>query len=85
MYIKILNSNLHLTFKFTSPKSTSDYVSNEKRPSAKFHFLLKNAELNKQWIRFVNKRAWLATNRSMLCELYFEDKYLRRCKKCTLK
>ena len=85
MYIKILNLNLHLTFKFTAPKSTSGYVSNEKRPSAKFHFLLKNAELNKQWIRFVNKRDWLATNRSMLYELYFEDKYLRRCEKCTLK
>ena len=71
--------------KFAALKCTSGYVSNEKKPSAKFHFPLKNAELNKQWIRFVNKRDWLATNRSMLYELYFEDKYLRRCEKCTLK
>ena len=53
------------------------------KPSAKFQF--QNAELNKQWIRFVNKRDWLGTKHSMLCELYFEEKYLRRCEKCTIK
>ena len=42
-------------------------------------------ELNKQWIRFINKRDWLATKHSMLCELYFEEKYLQRCEKCTPK
>ena len=48
---------------------------NEKKPSEKFHhFSLRNAELNKQWILFVNKRDRLATNHSMLCELYFEKK-----------
>ena len=57
----------------------------KKIASAKFHLLLENAELNKDWIRFVNKKAWVATNRSMLCELYFEDKYLRQCEICTLK
>ena len=62
----------------------SGYVSNEKKPSTKFHFPLKNAELNKQWIRFVNKRDQLATKHSILCELYFEEKYLRRCEKYTL-
>ena len=56
----------------------------EKRPSTKVHFPLKNAELNKQWIRFVNKRDWLATKHSILCKLYFEEKYLRRCEKYTL-
>ena len=70
--------------KFAAPKCTSAYVSNEKKPSAKFHFSLKNAELNKQRIRFVNKRDWLATKLSMLCELYLEEKYVRRCEKCTL-
>ena len=64
--------------------STSGNVSNEKKQSAKFLFLLKNAELNKQWIRFVNKKDWLATKHSVLCELYCEEKYLRRCGKCTL-
>ena len=52
---------------FAAPKFTFGYVSNEKKPSAKFHFPLKNAELNKQWIRFVNKRDWLATKHSMVC------------------
>ena len=42
------------------------YASNEKKPSAKFHFPQKNAELNKQWIRFVNKKDWLATKNLML-------------------
>ena len=65
--------------KFAALKCTSGYVSNEKKPSAKFHFPLKNAELNKQWIRFVSKRYWLATKHSMLCGLYLEEKYLRRC------
>ena len=54
--------------KFPSPKCTSGYVSNEKKPSAKVNFPLKNVELNKRWIRFVNKRDWLAMKRSMLCE-----------------
>ena len=39
-------------------------------------FHKKNAELNKQWIRFVNKKDWLATKNLMLRELYFEEKYL---------
>ena len=70
--------------KFAAPKCTSGYASNEKKPRSKFHFPLKNAELNKQWIRFVNKRDWPATKHSMLCELYFEEKCLRRREKCTL-
>ena len=63
---------------------TSGYASNEKKQIAKFYFPLKNAELNKQWIRFVNRKDWLATKHSMLCELHFEEKYLRRGEKCTL-
>ena len=35
----------------------------------------------KQWIRFVNRRDWLARKHSVLCELHFEDKYLRRGEK----
>ena len=67
--------------KCAAPKFTSGYASNEKKQMAKFHFPLKNAELNKQRIRFVNRRDWLAT---VLCELHFEEKYLRRAEKCTL-
>ena len=56
-------------------------ASNEKKQIAKFHFPLKNADLNNQWIRFVNRRDWLAT---VLFELHFEEKYFRRGEKCTL-
>ena len=63
---------------------TSGYISNEMKPSAKFHFLLNECGVKKQWIRFNNKREWPATKHSMLCELYFEEKYLQRCEKCTL-
>ena len=55
---------------------------NEKKQIAKFDFPLKNVELNKQWIRFVNRRDWLATKNSVLCELHFEEKYLRQGEKC---
>ena len=58
--------------KCTASKCTFGYASNEKKPSGKFHFPLKNVELNKQWIRFVNKRDWPATKYSIMCELYFE-------------
>ena len=61
--------------KFAAPKCTSGYASNEKKRNAKLHFQLKNSELNKQWIRFVNNRDWLATKHSMICELNFEEKY----------
>ena len=44
--------------KCAAPKCTSDYASNEKKQIAKFDFPLKNAELKKQWIRFVNRRDW---------------------------
>ena len=70
--------------KCAAPKCTSGYARNEKKQIAKFHFPLKIAELNKQWIHFVNKRDWLATKHSMLCELHFEEKYLQRAEKCTL-
>ena len=70
--------------KFAEPNGTSGFATNEKKPSAKFHFPLKNAELNKKWIRFVIKRDWLAMKHSVMCELYFEEKYLRRDEKCTL-
>ena len=70
--------------KCAAPNCTSGYASNEKKQIAKFHFPLKNAEFNKQWTRFVNTRDWLATKHSVVCELHFEEKNLRRGKKCTL-
>ena len=49
---------------------------NGKKQIPKFHFPLKLALI-------VNRRDWLATKHSVLCELHFEEKYLRQGKKCT--
>ena len=68
--------------KCAAPKCTSGYASDENKQIAKFHFLLKNADLKKQWIRFVNRRHRLATKHLVLCELHSEKKYLRRGEKC---
>ena len=68
--------------KCETPKcTTSGYASDEKKQIEKFNFLLKTADLKKQWIRFVNRRDWLARKYLVLCELYFEEKYLRRGEK----
>ena len=64
-----------------APKCTSGYANNEKKKIAKFHFPLKNEDLKKQWIRFVNRRDWFARKHLVLCELHFEEKYLRRGEK----
>ena len=67
--------------KCVNPKCTSGYDSDEKKKNSKFHFPLRNADLKKQWIHFVNGRDWLARKHSMLCELHFEEKYFRRGEK----
>ena len=67
--------------KCASPKCASGYANNEKKQIAKFHFPLKNAELKRQWICFVNRRDWLATKHLVLCELHFEEKYLQHGEK----
>ena len=64
---------------------TSGYSSNESKQIAKFHFPLKNRDLNQLWIRFVNRKDWIPTKHSVLCELHFEDKFITRGEKCTLK
>ena len=66
-----------MVHKYAAPKCISGYASNEKKQIANFHFSLKNAELNKQWICFVNIKDRLAMKHSVLCELPFEKKYLR--------
>ena len=67
--------------KCAAPKCASGYASNENKQIAKFHFPLKNAELKRQRIRFVNRRDWLAVKHLVLCELHFEEKYLQQGEK----
>ena len=64
--------------KCAAPKCTSGYASNEKKQIAKFHFPLKKAESKKQWICFINRRDWIATQQSVLCELDFEEMFTAR-------
>ena len=65
-----------------APMCASGYASNEKKQIAEFHFPLNNAEWEKQWIRFVNRNDWITTKHLVLCELHFEEKYLRWGEKC---
>ena len=55
-------------------KCAPGYDSNEKKQITKFHFPLTNAELNKQWIRFVSRRHWLGSNYILKRNIYGEVK-----------
>ena len=50
-----------------------------------FRFLLKNSELNRQWIRFVNRRDWAPTGHSGVCSKHFEEKCLKVGERATLR
>ena len=56
-----------------------------KQNRSEFHFPLKNFELNRLWILFVNRKHWKPTKHSVLCELHFEEKYTVRGGKSNLK
>ena len=60
--------------KCAAPKCQTSYTSSTRKLSS-FHFSLKNEELNKNRIRFVNRSDWVPTKHSVLCELHFEDFY----------
>ena len=71
--------------KCVAPSCRSGYVKNEKKQIAKFRFPLKNTELNKFWILFVNCQNWKPTKHSVLCELHVDEKYIIQGEKCNLK
>ena len=50
-----------------------------------FRFPLKNPELNRKWIRFVNRIDWASTRRSGVCSKHFEKKLLKVGKRATLR
>ena len=58
--------------KCAAPKCQTGYTSSTRKLSS-FHFPLKKEELNKKWIRFVNRSDWVPRKHSVLCELHFED------------
>ena len=69
--------------KCVASKCQTGYTSSTKKLSS-FHFPLKNEELNKKWISFVNKSDWVPTKHSVLCELHFEDIYKNKGKRMSL-
>ena len=54
-----------------------------KRTNCKISFSSKKCGAKEAVVRFVDRRDWLAAKYSVLCELHFEEKYVRRGKKCT--
>ena len=69
--------------KCVAPKCQTDYISSIEKLSS-FHFLLRNEELNKKWIRFVNKSDWVPTKHSVLYKLHFKNIYKNKGKRMTL-
>ena len=54
------------------------------RKLSSFYFPLKNKELNKKLICFVNRNDWVPTKHSVLSELHFEDIYKNKGKRMSL-
>ena len=71
--------------KCSAPSCRSGYAKNETKHITKFYFPLKNFELNRLWIRFVNRKDWKPTKHSVLGELHFEERYIVRGGKSNLK
>ena len=53
----------------------------QKKPPFHFH---KHQELKQKWIYFVNCKDWLPTAHSVICIDQFEEKFIKRGKKCQL-
>jgi len=50
-----------------------------------FGFPVNKAELNKKWIRFVNRKDWTVPKHSGICAKHFEEKFLKTGKRTTLR
>ena len=64
--------------KCAAPSCRSGYAKNETKHITEFHFPLKNLELNRLSIRFVNRKDWKPTKHSVLCQLHFEEREVHR-------
>ena len=42
-----------------------------------FRFPAKNADLNKKWIKFVNRKDWAPPKHNGICSKHFEAKFLK--------
>lgn len=68
---------------------TTGYVRKKKEDVgsslATFHFPTKKKDLLIIWERFVAKKNWSSTSSSVLCEKHFQEKFLKRSNRTTLK
>ena len=71
--------------KHAAPSSRPGYVKSETKHITNFLLPWKNFKLNRLGIRFVNRKDWKHTKHSILCELHFEEKYIVRGGKSSLK
>ena len=62
--------------------SASDYNTGQKKAS--FLHFHEDQELKRKWIYFVNRKDWLPTAHSVICMDHFEEKFVKRGKKCQL-
>ena len=53
----------------------------QKKAPLQFH---DDQELKLKWIYFVNRKYWLPTAHSVICIDLFEEKFIKRGKKCQL-
>ena len=67
--------------KCAAPECRTGYESVRK---SQLHFPLEKIELNKQWIRFVNRKDWETAKNSVLSELHLEERFIIRRKKYNL-
>ena len=81
--IIIFSSEQIMVNKCAAPSCRSGYAKNETEHITKFHFPLKNLELNRDSI--CQRKDWKPTRHSVLCELHFEEKYIVRGGKSNLK
>ena len=58
----------------------SGYASESAKVSS-FKFPFHILELNKKWIKFVNRKDWFPTQNSVICSCHFEDKFIITCTK----
>ena len=58
---------------------STGYKTGQKKASFDFH---EDQELKPKRIYFVNRKDWLPTAHSVICIDHFEEKYIKRGKKC---
>ena len=59
----------------------TSYKTGQKKASFYFH---EYQELKRKWICFVNRKDWLPTAHLVICIDHFEEKFIKRGKKCQL-